>query len=35
MNKFNSELQKQLINVFGPDYKMSIQYKKIKPEYDM
>jgi hypothetical protein len=34
-NKFNSELQRQLVNVFGPDYKMSIQYKQIKPEYEL
>jgi hypothetical protein len=35
INKFNLELQKQLMNILGPDYKMSIQYKQIKPEYDI
>ena len=35
INKFNTELQKQLIHIMGPDYKMSIQYKQIKPEYNL
>ena len=35
INKFNSELQKQLFNILGPDYKMSVQYKQIKPEYEI
>ena len=35
INKFNSELQRQLASIMGPDYKMSIQYKQIKPEYNI
>jgi len=34
-NKFNQELQKQLAGIMGDNYKMSIQYKQIKPEYDL
>lgn len=34
-NKFNTELQKQLNGILGDNYKMSIQYKQIKPEYDI
>ncbi len=34
-NKFNSELQKQLNGILGDNYKMSIQYKQIKPEYEL
>lgn len=34
-NKFNNELQKQLNGILGDNYKMSIQYKQIKPEYDI
>ena len=36
INKFNSELQRHLIGTqFENSYKMSIQYKKIKPEYEL
>jgi hypothetical protein len=35
INKFNTELQKQLMGVMGDDYTMSIQYKQIKPEYEL
>ncbi len=35
INKFNSELQKQLNGILGDNYKMSIQYKQIKPEYEL
>lgn len=36
INKFNSELQKHLMGTqFENNYKMSIQYKKIKPEYEL
>lgn len=34
-NKFNLELQKQLNGILGDNYKMSIQYKQIKPEYEI
>ena len=34
-NKFNVELQKQLNGILGDNYKMSIQYKQIKPEYEI
>ena len=34
-NKFNNELQKQLNGILGDNYKMSIQYKQIKPEYEI
>jgi hypothetical protein len=34
-NKFNNELQKQLNGILGENYKMSIQYKQIKPEFDI
>ncbi len=34
-NKFNQELQKQLSSILGEGYKMSIQYKQIKPEYEI
>jgi hypothetical protein len=34
-NKFNIELQKQLNGILGDNYKMSIQYKQIKPEYEI
>ena len=35
INKFNSELQKQLNGILGDNYKMSIQYKQVKPEYEL
>ena len=35
INKFNVELQKQLNGILGDNYKMSIQYKQIKPEYEL
>ncbi len=35
INKFNAELQKQLNGILGDNYKMSIQYKQIKPEYEL
>ena len=36
INKFNSELQIHLMGTqFENSYKMSIQYKKIKPEYEL
>ena len=34
-NKFNFELQKHIGNTMGDNYKMSIQYKQIKPEYEI
>ena len=35
MNKFNSEMQKQSKNVLNNDGKISIQYKQIKPEFEL
>ena len=35
MNKFNLEMQKQSKNVLNNDGKISIQYKQIKPEFEM
>jgi hypothetical protein len=35
MNKFNVEMQKQSKNVLNNDGKISIQYKQIKPEFEM
>lgn len=36
VNKFNSELQKHLLGTqFENSYKMSIQYKKIQPQYEL
>ena len=36
INKFNSELQKHLLGTqFENSYKMSIQYKKIQPQYEI
>lgn len=34
-SKFNNELEKQLNGILGDNYKMSIQYKQIKPEYEL
>ena len=35
INKFNQELQRQSKSVLNNDGKISIQYKQIKPEYDI
>ena len=35
MNKFNVEMQKQSKNVLNNDGKISIQYKQIKPEFEL
>ncbi len=35
MNKFNTEMQKQSKNVLNNDGKISIQYKQIKPEFEL
>ena len=35
INKFNVEMQKQSSNVLNNDGKISIQFKKIKPEYEL
>jgi hypothetical protein len=35
INKFNQELQRQSKSVLNNDGKISIQYKQIKPEYDL
>ena len=35
VNKFNQELQRQSKSVLNNDGKISIQYKQIKPEYDL
>jgi len=35
VNKFNQELQRQSKSVLNNDGKISIQYKQIKPEYDI
>jgi hypothetical protein len=35
MNKLNSEMQKQSKNVLNKDGKISVQYKQIKPEFEM
>jgi hypothetical protein len=35
MNKFNTEMQKQNKNIQNSDGKISIQYKQIKPEFEL
>jgi hypothetical protein len=35
MNKFNTEMQKQSRNILNNDGKISIQYKQIKPEFEI